>query len=68
MTSLLQEAKIISQESDQLQVTALIVSRCPENLVFRDNDGDDDVDDGAKPLFKHLMCAAFEKCVYQNQL
>ena len=30
MTSLLQEAKIISQESDQLQVTALIVSRCPE--------------------------------------
>ena len=23
-----------------------------------------DVDDGAKPLFKHLMCAAFEKCVF----
>ena len=70
LTSLLQEAKIISQESDQLEVTALIVSRCAENLVFRDNDGDDDddVDDGAKPLFKHLMCAAFEKCVYQNQL
>ena len=29
-----------------------------------DSGVDADVGDGAKPLFKHLMCAAFEKCVF----
>ena len=73
LTSLLKEAKIISQESDQLQVTQENVSFIQIRMEIwfpwggkNKEDGLDDSDDNdiaAKLLFKHLVCA-FEKRVY----